>query len=78
MSGVPAAQFYADTTDFTGLPDPSLGNTIAPATAGEDDGDQYVALNQRNGFEPLFEQYNVDVSTPVLAAVSLSVITSVE
>ena len=62
LRGAHAAQFYADTTDFTGLPDPSLGNTVAPATAGESDGDQYVALNQRNGFEPLFEQYNVDVS----------------
>ena len=57
-----AAQFYADTTDFTGLPDPSLNNTVAPAAAGESDGDQYVALNQRTSFEPLFAKYGVDVS----------------
>ena len=62
MSRDHAAQFYADTTDFSGLPDPSLGGAIPPGTAGESDGDQYVALNQRNGFEALFEQYNVDVS----------------
>jgi len=58
-------QFYADTNDFTGLPDPTLNNTIAPATAGTTDGDQYVALQQRQSIEPLFAKYNVDVSPPL-------------
>ena len=67
-----AAQFYADTTDFTGLPDPSLNNTVAPATAGESDGDQFVALNQRTSFEPLFAKYGVDVSLPLCLHLCLS------
>lgn len=67
-----AEQFYADTTDFTGLPDPSLNNTVAPATAGESDGDQYVALNQRTSFEPLFAEYGVDVSLYCPALIRIS------
>ena len=55
-------QFYADTTDFSGVPDPSMNNTIPPNTAGQTDGDQYVALAQRQSLEPLFAKYNVDVS----------------
>ena len=58
-------QFYADTNDFSGLPDPTLNNTIAPATANTTDGDQYVALQQRQSIEPLFAKYNVDVSPPL-------------
>ncbi|BDA47066.1 probable inactive purple acid phosphatase 2 [Coccomyxa sp. Obi] len=52
---------YADSTDFTGLPDPSKNNVVDPTTADEDDGDQYVAREQRQYLEPLFANANVDV-----------------
>jgi hypothetical protein len=52
-------QMYADSTDFSGVPDPTLNNTIASASYSEDDGDQYVAREQRQYLEPLFAQYNV-------------------
>ena len=55
-------QFYADTTDFSGVPDPSMNNTIPAGTNGTTDGDQFVALAQRQSLEPLFAKYNVDVS----------------
>ena len=60
-------QFYADTTDFSGVPDPSMNNTIPAGTNGTTDGDQYVALAQRQSLEPLFAKYNVDVSLCDLA-----------
>lgn len=60
--GACAAQFYADTTDFSGVPDPSMGGAIPATTNGTTDGDQYVALAQRQSLEPLFAEYNVDVS----------------
>lgn len=52
-------QMYADSTDFTGLPDPSMNNVVAPSTANEDDGDQYVARQLRANLEALFASNNV-------------------
>lgn len=60
-------QMYADSTDFTGLPDPSNKNIVAPATADEDDGDQYVARKQRQYLETLFANANVRALIPCLA-----------
>ncbi len=64
-------QFYADTTDFTGVPDPSLGGAIPPNSNGTTDGDQYVALAQRQSLEALFAQYGVDVCLCPCAVLSL-------
>ncbi len=65
-------QMYADSTDFTGLPDPSnnccpIIYVVAPATADEDDGDQYVARKQRQYLETLFANANVRALIPCLA-----------
>lgn len=50
---------YADSTDFSGLPDPSKNNAVDPTAADEDDGDQYVARKQRQYLETLFANANV-------------------
>ena len=44
-----------------------MNNTIPAGTNGTTDGDQFVALAQRQSLEPLFAKYNVDVSLCSLA-----------